>query len=161
MTSEIARKWTAVFWKDLIEGPRTLQLQSCIQSAIDEATKEKDKKIERLNKMLRQPEPAEDVEALIEQCCEVFSFGEVHNLPDHATKSDISELIQSFLTAHDRAKDAEIRRLRAALTRMVSASTRFFEEQCVSDSELFNPNYISPLTQAKNALKGASDGRID
>jgi hypothetical protein len=44
--------------------------------------------------------------------------------------------------------------LREALGRMVGACQRYLEEAQVSESDMYDPNYVSPLMQAKAALGG-------
>jgi hypothetical protein len=57
-----------------------------------------------------------------------------------------SEEIQALLT--------ENAKLREALERMVGACQRYLEEAQVSESDMYDLNYVSPLMQAKAALGG-------
>lgn len=42
-----------------------------------------------------------------------------------------------------------------ALRRMVDRCTRYLEEVPISESEMFDPNYVGPLTQARAAIAKA------
>lgn len=98
------------------------------QSAIDEAMK-----------------PAADVEALTEQLYQMaFDVGCSINKP---MADQMGRMIQVFLTAHDRAKDAEIERLKSALGQI---------DVALSLPQRSGDKYTA-RDVAKAALRGASD----
>jgi hypothetical protein len=49
---------------------------------------------------------------------------------------------------------ADYERLRRALERMVANCARYLEERVESESTMYDPNYVSPLTEARKALEG-------
>ena len=52
-------------------------------------------------------------------------------------------------------KYEDAKALHEALKRMVGVCSGYLENQLPSDADLYNPNYVSPLSQARDAIKKA------
>jgi len=100
MANEIVKKCVravnSLFGYSYVD-PRFKGIESLTQSAIDES----------------QPPVAEDVEGLARAIYEDMKAGNFVQIQNSFSRA--AETIQSFLTAHDAAKDAEIERLESVL----------------------------------------------
>ena len=77
--------------------------------------------------------PSQDCTNLIFSCMEQSDDG------DYVLYEDVQELLE-------------------ALERMVGVCAGYLENQLPSDADLYNPNYVSPLSQARDAIKKARTG---
>lgn len=67
-------------------------------------------------------------------------------------RNDQAAAIARVINDHDRLVE-ENERLRGALNSMLGACTRYLEEQIPSESNLYDPDYRSPLSIARAALQ--------
>jgi len=67
---------------------------------------------------------------------------------DLSCTNDVAEILAEHYAAQRAAAD----KMAEALTRMLSATERYLQEQIPGDAQLYDPEYVSPLAQARSAL---------
>lgn len=62
------------------------------------------------------------------------------------------EAVENIIARHYATRNAASDKMAEALTRMISATERYLQEQIPGDAQLYDPEYVSPLAQARSAL---------